>query len=162
MELYTVSQIADLLKTNPETVRRWIRDGKLKASKDSNKTGNVVTENDLERFLKKSPKYAGVAGATLASAGMLGGMIAPGLAAVTLGAMFISEYIGESHNKNAVDSYDEKYVRALIAKKIKSNENVISKKAENIKQLQKEIEELTKNNESLNLVLRNMFKEDDK
>ena len=31
MNTYTVKEIADMLKTNPETVRRWIRLGKLEA-----------------------------------------------------------------------------------------------------------------------------------
>lgn len=33
MTKYTVRQIADMLHTNPETVRRWIRAGKLKSHK---------------------------------------------------------------------------------------------------------------------------------
>ena len=32
MKTYSVKEIADLLNTNPETVRRWIRDKKLEAT----------------------------------------------------------------------------------------------------------------------------------
>jgi len=57
MTSYSVQQIAEMLSTNPETVRRWIRDKKLNAVQVSRKDGNVVTEAELQRFLKASPKY---------------------------------------------------------------------------------------------------------
>ncbi len=57
MTSYSVQQIAEMLGTNPETVRRWIRDKKLNAVQVSRKDGNVVTEAELQRFLKASPKY---------------------------------------------------------------------------------------------------------
>ena len=37
MESYSVKQIAEMLNTQPETVRRWIRTGKLTAHKNSRK-----------------------------------------------------------------------------------------------------------------------------
>lgn len=58
MNTYSVKEIADMLSTNPETVRRWIRKGKLKAVQTSKKTGNVVDKSELERFLKARPKYS--------------------------------------------------------------------------------------------------------
>jgi excisionase family DNA binding protein len=57
MTSYSVQQIAEMLSTNPETVRRWIRDKKLNAIQISRKDGNVITEAELQRFLKASPKY---------------------------------------------------------------------------------------------------------
>ena len=82
METYSVKQIADMLNTKPETVRRWIRTGKLSAEQSSRKNGNVINEKDLQKFLKSSPKYAGViAGVTvgtltspLATIPLVGGM----------------------------------------------------------------------------------------
>ena len=44
MDTYNVKQIADMLNTQPETVRRWIRSGKLHAEKASRKDGHVVTD----------------------------------------------------------------------------------------------------------------------
>ena len=61
MKSYSVKQIAEMLETNPETVRRWIRTGKLQAQKASNKDGNVVFESALKSFLKSAPKYAATA-----------------------------------------------------------------------------------------------------
>jgi len=163
MKLYTVNQIAELLKTNPETVRRWIRDGKLKASKESKKTGNIVTENALQDFLRKYPKYAGVAGATIAGACLLSGLfppIASGMFAIGMGAKIINDCLEITNGKSPTDKYDEKNVRNLINKKIESNDNAINKKLETIEQLKKEIEELKQKNESLNMVLKNLSKED--
>lgn len=58
MVTYSVKRVAEILGTNEETVRRWIRSGKLKAEKMSNKEGNVINETALAAFAKTSPKYA--------------------------------------------------------------------------------------------------------
>lgn len=55
---YTVKQISNLLDINPETVRRWIRQGELKAKQKSKKDGNVISENQLNAFLISHPKYS--------------------------------------------------------------------------------------------------------
>ena len=71
VDTYNVKQIAEMLNTQPETVRRWIRSGKLYAEKASRKDGHVVTECDLNKFLKSSPKYAGMAGGLVGAAMMM-------------------------------------------------------------------------------------------
>ena len=76
MKTYSVKEIADLLKTNPETVRRWIRDKKLEATIESKKGGHIVYESALHAFLKSSPKYASMASTALLSTVMIGGLIA--------------------------------------------------------------------------------------
>lgn len=67
MKTYTVKEIADLLGTNPETVRRWIRDGKLQATANSKKKGEnkVILEGALNAFLRATPKYAATLAAPL-------------------------------------------------------------------------------------------------
>ena len=60
MKKYNVQQISELLNVTPETVRRWIREGKLNAKQTSKKEGNVIEESDLQKFVEKVPKYAGV------------------------------------------------------------------------------------------------------
>lgn len=57
MKTYNVMEIASLLNVNVETVRRWIRSGKLRSTQTSKKTGNVVNEQDLFEFLETKPKY---------------------------------------------------------------------------------------------------------
>ncbi len=74
MKTYSVKQIAELLNTNPETVRRWIRDGKLKAEQASRKDGNTVTEDELVKFIKENPKYSSVLAAI--SGGVIGSVVA--------------------------------------------------------------------------------------
>lgn len=71
MNSYTVLDVAKLVGKNPETVRRWIRSGKLKAAQSSRKDGNVVLEDDLYRFLRSSAKYTGLATGMLATNSML-------------------------------------------------------------------------------------------
>ena len=57
MVYYTVNDISKMLCVNPETVRRWIRNGELISVKSSNKTGNKISENALEDLIRSHPKY---------------------------------------------------------------------------------------------------------
>lgn len=50
--MLTVPEVARRAGRNPETVRRWIREGKLRADKVG--TQHVVAEEDLEAFLEES------------------------------------------------------------------------------------------------------------
>lgn len=84
MKSYTVKEIAETLKTNPETVRRWIRSGKLSSTMTSTKAGNIVTEDALNKFIKETPKYAAtIAGSVVTSpvalslivGGLIGGLV---------------------------------------------------------------------------------------
>jgi excisionase family DNA binding protein len=47
---YTVEEVASLLKVHPNTVRGWIRQGKLNAIKINTLTR--IREADLETFMK--------------------------------------------------------------------------------------------------------------
>lgn len=47
-EYYTVSEVADLKNVNPETVRRWLRDGKLRGQRlGGTKSGWRIHHNEL-------------------------------------------------------------------------------------------------------------------
>lgn len=48
MKTYSVKEIAEMLNTNPETVRRWIRDKKLDATIESKK---VDISSMRQRFM---------------------------------------------------------------------------------------------------------------
>ena len=76
MKTYSVKEIAEMLNTNSETVRRWIRDKKLDATIESKKGGHIVYEAALHEFLKSSPKYAAAAKASLAGA-VVGAAVLP-------------------------------------------------------------------------------------
>ena len=60
MKTYNVAEISEMLSVDPETVRRWIRSGKLEAELTSRKEGNLVTEENLHKFLEnnRKAKYA--------------------------------------------------------------------------------------------------------
>lgn len=48
---YTTEEVADMLKVNTESVRRWVRDGKLRAVKLSGKFIRISQE-DLNSFVE--------------------------------------------------------------------------------------------------------------
>ena len=101
MKTYSVKQIAGMLNTNPETVRRWIRDDKLKAVQVSRKDGNVVTEAELERFIKATPKYLSkvTAGAGLAALSPIAGI------GVLAGGIVASAILGYCEEKSIQEEY---------------------------------------------------------
>lgn len=54
MAVYTVKEVSEKFKVNPETVRRWVRKGIINADMTSKKCGMVI--NELE-FVKLPDKY---------------------------------------------------------------------------------------------------------
>jgi excisionase family DNA binding protein len=51
--LLTVREVAERLRSSPETVRRWLRQGKLRGFRPGGtKLGYRVPESELERFLR--------------------------------------------------------------------------------------------------------------
>lgn len=56
--VFTISEVASIFSVSEETVRRWIKSGRLRASIDSKKEGYKVTEKDLKEFVEtQKPKY---------------------------------------------------------------------------------------------------------
>ena len=126
---YTVKQIAELLGTKEDTVRRWIYDGKLATEIHSKKTGHAISSTELARFLKDKPKYAArMAGAALASpvalsvvvAGLLGGIMA----------------IADSKAETRVTADD---IKKSLDKKIADLEKQLAEQQTQLKQLNQEI-----------------------
>ena len=52
--MLTVPEAARRARRNPETVRRWIREGKLRATRVG--TQHILDERDLAEFLGDSPR----------------------------------------------------------------------------------------------------------
>ena len=51
--LLTVREVAEQLRSSPETVRRWLRQGKLRGFRPGGtKLGYRVSESELQRFLR--------------------------------------------------------------------------------------------------------------
>ena len=55
--LYTVNEIASMYSINKETVRRWLRSGKLKGKFINKKEGYLIKEKDLQKFMTDFSKY---------------------------------------------------------------------------------------------------------
>ena len=167
VKTYTVKQIAELLNTNPETVRRWIRDGKLKAEQASRKDGNTVTADELARFVKENPKYSSVL-ATLGG-GVLGGTVATSVATslLSVGAISIPGFgipiaasllggsvAGFFMKKNSSgDKISDHEVIECFENSIKEHEKTIEEKRAKIKDLEFEIFKEEKSIEELKYVI---------
>ena len=54
MDKLTVTEVAEILEVNEESVRRWIREGKLSADKKLGRTGHTIYLNALVDFANKS------------------------------------------------------------------------------------------------------------
>ena len=133
MKTYRVKEIAEMLNTNPETVRRWIRDKKLDAKIESKKGGHIVYETALHEFLKSSPKYAAAAKASLA--GVIGAAVLP---TVMVGGLVAQKLIDTEQFKKARIS--NKDVINFLCGEIQRYTEAIKAKKDTIHQLQKQIE----------------------
>ena len=141
MKTFSVKQIAEMLGTNPETVRRWIRENKMSAIQTSRKNGNIVTESELERFIKATPKYfsrltAGVGLSVLNPVAGIGALV---------GGIVASALLGYFEGQNGVDvsvrlQDFKKYLQENIAKL----NGVIVQKQALIQQTKTEIDEISK------------------
>lgn len=134
MKTYSVKEIAEMLNTNPETVRRWIRDKKLDATIESKKGGHIVYEAALREFLKSSPKYAAAAKASLAGA-VVGAAVLP---TVMVGGLVAQKLIDAEQLKKARIS--NKDIVNFLRGEIQRYTEAIKAKEDTIHQLQKQIE----------------------
>lgn len=131
MKTYSVKEIAEMLNTNPETVRRWIRDKKLDASIESKKGGHVVYEAALQEFLRSSPKYAAIAKTSIAGAAVLSTVVVGGLVAA-------QKLIDLDQLKKARISTQD--IVLFLRGEIQKRQEAIKSKEATIHQLQKQIE----------------------
>jgi excisionase family DNA binding protein len=146
MKKYSVKEVADVLGTNPETVRRWIRTGKLNASQDSRKEGNTISENELQRFLKSNAKYGTIAASSMAFSPVGGLAVALG---GIVGTIIADQIVKEKEISEA--KVNPKEVAKLIQEEILKHQAAIKKKKASILEIEKEIEEEEKQVSSLKL-----------
>ena len=137
MKTYSVKDIAEMLQTNPEAVRRWIRAGKLKADQSSRKDGNIIGEDELYRYLRSTSKYAGIA-TGLAAAN-------PVLALTTLvGSSVLGVLVNTIAENNTKDGCDARILSDdviwTLKKSITESEETIERKRTAITELQAEID----------------------
>lgn len=138
MKTYNVKQIAEMLSTNPETIRRWIRDGKLKAFQSSRKGGNIVTESELRNFVKATPKYFSKLAIGVGTAG-----------ASFVAGVLLRYLAGKSSDEIRVQPEDFKI---YLQKSISSLNETILQKQKLIHQTETEIKEISKQIEQYSLL----------
>ena len=163
MDTYTVKQISEMLDTKPETVRRWIRNGKLDAEKTSRKEGHIVKDEDLKAFLKSSPKYAGIiSGITsgAATAGLSAGVLATAPISFPLVAGFaVSSILAQKSKKKAIESLGQdemkKYILYIQNESDRLVESIEQKRIM-IEQLQDEIKRAEEQIGEIDLVLKQL------
>lgn len=144
MKTYTVNQIAEILNINPETVRRWIRSKKLQAVQTSKKVGNIVSESELQRFLKETPKYLKSFSQEILTPQALGVSISV--------ALFLGGAISAIFDKASSSSED---IVKLLKKTISEIDDSIKKKEITVKQLEQEIKKEKEEAEKLKILLEN-------
>ena len=130
MKTYTVKEISEMLNTNPETVRRWIRDKKLDATIESKKGGHIVYEAALREFLKTSPKYA-----AMAKTSLIGAAVLP---TVMVGGLIAQKLIDSEQLKKARISTQD--VILFLQSEIQKCQDAIKSKESAIHQLRKQIQ----------------------
>lgn len=56
-QLLTVPEVAKRLRVNPETVRRWLREGKMRGFIPGGlRAGYRITESEVDRFMNEAPR----------------------------------------------------------------------------------------------------------
>lgn len=142
MKTYSVKQIADLLDTNPETVRRWIRADKLKAVQVSRKNGNVIAEDELQRFLRDSPRYLSKFTSGIAPLSPIIGITS--IAGEVI-ARAIMAYIDEKNTDIRIMPDDfKKYLNkniCMLKKTVTQKEDLIRQTEDEILELERRIEQ---------------------
>ena len=58
---YTVTQVSEMFNVDPETVRRWCRNGQLNATLEYKRSGFHIDEKSLNDFVNRYPKYGRIA-----------------------------------------------------------------------------------------------------
>ena len=135
MKTYNVKEIAEILKTNPETVRRWIRSGKLGTTKTSNKNGNVISEEALNKFIKNTPKYATYLAGSVVTSPVALSLVVGGLIGGLVSSLVLSD-------KKKVGKDD---IRKSIERQIANCEKRVFENQKNLELLKSKIEEDEKN-----------------
>ncbi len=51
-EWLTTAEVAQLLKVNPETVKRWLRGGEMRGSLLSDRAGWRIAREEVDRFMR--------------------------------------------------------------------------------------------------------------
>lgn len=146
MKNYTVKEIADILKTNPETVRRWIRSGKLVTTKASNKSGNIISEEAFTKFIKSTPKYATFLAGSMVTSPVALSLVVGGLIGGLVGSLVTNEK----------KKFEKDDIRKSIERQIAGYEYRISENKKTLEQIKAKIEDDEKSVQQFKYALENL------
>lgn len=57
-EWLTAAEVAQLLRVNPETVKRWLRAGEMRGSLLSDRAGWRIARDEVDRFMRDRENLA--------------------------------------------------------------------------------------------------------
>jgi excisionase family DNA binding protein len=148
MKTYNVEEIAKITGTNDETVRRWIRSGKLPNSSALTKgESKVVSELDLMKFLRQTPKYMNRVMDNFSKyVNKNKETVLIGVALGMIGGGILALLLDDDEEK---DELQIEASKMAISTEIKLSQGEIEKKKEEIKRLN---EEISKEQEYLNIL----------
>jgi excisionase family DNA binding protein len=61
-ELLTTNDVAMRLKVHPETVKRWLREGRMRGMRVSDRMGWRVPQSEVQRFISEALAEGGDGG----------------------------------------------------------------------------------------------------
>ncbi len=129
---YEVTDISKMLRTNPETVRRWIRDNKLHSVKGTANGKNIITKTMLESFLESAPKKY--------TTNLMKDIIIPGVSytmGLIIGSLLVDQFFEARENKHT--EFNNVELIKMLKVSIKESEDEINEIEEKMLILQEEI-----------------------
>lgn len=140
MEIFNVKDVAELLSVNEETVRRWIREDKLKAERGSGRQGSKVSSEYLREFLAKNKNLT-----TTLAASTLGIAAVTSTIASAIGMSWLS--VLKSKEK------DKKEIKVELLEKELELENIAMQLKTEIARKQNELELVENQISKLNRII---------
>jgi excisionase family DNA binding protein len=58
MEFFTVNEVAEKLKVHPATIKRWLREGKMRGLQLGDRAGWRVSKADYDQFIEEQQKLS--------------------------------------------------------------------------------------------------------
>ena len=139
---FTVKTVSEILGTNPETVRRWLRAGVLTAfPKNGEKSPSIIDPKSFEGLVKKMPKYSHA----LLTLGLIAGPVSAMAITALAATGVINNGIIGSKKDYAQDATKVDNIEYIIKAKIKKKQTEKKLKENEIEKIRVEIEDI--NNE---------------
>ena len=133
-----------MLNVDPETVRRWIRSGKLKSIQQPKKLGNVITEEMLDSFIQSAPKYASAIKPATSTQTNVAGLAT--YAAALIGSAAAKQFVKASRIKSAEIELD--IIVKLLEEKHAENKKEINRLSNDNRQIEELMRQLKKLNDT--------------